>query len=338
MVITEQQQQKRPLRQLELFEERLPHRPFCSDSLDKGLLIRPKKIAIKNRYIQHNPPQLYQCLVFDFDRRATLESAGAADFIDANSLPTPNLIATSPVSGNAHIYYLLETPVCTSDLARKKPLVLLAKIEHALKEKLGADAGYTGLISKNPTHAYWRVENLNAVPWGLVDFLDWLDLPAKLPKKARTEGLGRNCTLFEVVRLWAYREVLAYRLAGKKDAWMKAVLKRCEDENLTFSPALPYSEIRSTAKSISKWVWDKYNGKRSMSNDAWAEHVAKTHTPEIQRQRQKKQVSSRVKASQAVREKALEMKKEGKKQKYIALALGVSEPTICRWLKAVDKS
>lgn len=335
-MVTEKEKQ-RPPTQLELFEERLPHRPYCSDALENGLKIRPKKTAIKNRYIQHNPPVFYQCLVFDFDRRATLESAGAADFIDANSLPPPNLIATSPVSGNSHIYYLLETPVCTSDLARKKPLGLLAKIEHSLKERLGADVGYTGLISKNPTHSYWKVENLNPHPWGLLDFLEWIDLPKKLPKKARTEGLGRNCTLFEVVRLWAYREVLSYRLAGKKDAWMKSVLKRCEDENLTFTPALPYSEIRSTAKSIANWVWNKYNGKKSMSNEQWATYVAQTHTPEIQRQRQKKQVSSRVRVSQAVREKAIEMRNHGSSQQSIADALGVCQKTISNWLKNVDK-
>lgn len=334
-MVTEQQQKQRPPTQLALFEERLPHRPYCSDALENGLKIRPKKTAIKNRYIQHNPPVFYQCLVFDFDRRATLESAGAGDFIDANSLPPPNLIATSPVSGNAHVYYLLETPVCTSDLARKKPLVLLAKIEHVLKERLGADVGYTGLISKNPTHPYWKVETLNPHPWGLVDFLEWIDLPKRLPKKARTEGLGRNCALFEVVRLWAYREVLAYRLAGKKEAWMKSVLKRCEDENLTFTPALPYSEIRSTAKSIANWVWNKYNGKKSMSNEQWADHVAKTHTPEIQAKRGQASGKSRIKKNSEAKLEAIEMKKLGHSQQVIADALGFSQPTIHRWLKPV---
>ena len=51
------------------FYEKLPKKPYCSDDLGRGVIIRPKRTAIQKPYIQHNPPCLVSSLVFDIDRQ-----------------------------------------------------------------------------------------------------------------------------------------------------------------------------------------------------------------------------------------------------------------------------
>jgi len=324
MVIEEEK--KAPATQLELFADSLPHKPYCSD--EKGALqIRAKATAITRKYIQHNQPSLCHWLVYDYDK------AGALEHIGQQHLPVPNIIATNPKNGYSHLFYKLANPVCTSELAHQKPLALLAKIDFVLTEQLDADRGYQGFISKNVLNAYWDVQEVNKEPWHLADFLDWLDLPKRLPKRAQTQGLGRNSTMFETCRLWAYRQVLGYRLAGCKREFAEAVLAYCDGINNSFPTPLNFAEVKSTAKSISNWTWKKYTGSGSMTSEQWEKYVADTHTPEKQRARQAKQVASRQEGTQKARQQAKEMKAGGSTQKDISKALGVSEATICRWLK-----
>ena len=324
MVIEEEQ--KTTPKQLALFAESLPHKPYCSD--EKGALqIRAKATAIGKKYIQHNQPSLCHWLVYDYDR------AGALDHIGQNQLPVPNIVATNPANGNSHLFYKLANPVCTSDLAHRKPLALLAKIDYVLCEKLEADAGYQGFISKNVLHKHWLVQEVNQNAWELGDFLEWLVLPKKLPKRAELQGLGRNCTLFEKARFWAYSQVLSYRLTANRKGFAEAVLKHCESINAEFPSPLNFAEVRSTAKSIAGWTWKHYTG-ASRSDEEWAKYVAETHTPEKQRARQVKQAESRREATKTARQQAFEMKAGGSTQQDIAKALGVSQQTVSRWLKA----
>jgi hypothetical protein len=70
---------------LELFNERLPHKPYFSDDLHFGVRIAGKERAILAKYIQFNQPHAMFWLGFDVDR------AGAAiDWSDRNA-PAPTL-------------------------------------------------------------------------------------------------------------------------------------------------------------------------------------------------------------------------------------------------------
>lgn len=167
----------------------------------------------------------------------------------------------------------------------------------------------------------------------MADFLEWIDLPEKLPKRAETQGLGRNCTMFEKCRHWAYRQVLNYRLLGDRKGFADAVLKHCESINNGFPSPLNFSEVRSTAKSISTWTWKHYTSSGSMSAEDWAKYVADTHTTEKQRARQAKQVAKRQEATKTARQQAKEMRQGGSTLRAIATALDVPYQTIHRWLK-----
>lgn len=311
--------------QLDLFERNLPYRPYCSDE-KSWLRIRPKSTAIGKKYIQHNPPSLIHWLVYDCDYPNALEH------VVSKMLPVPNVIATNPENGNSHLFYKLADPVCTSDVARIKPLSLLSKIDYALSKKLNADAGYQGLVCKNILHQYWDVEEVNQSPWKLADFLNRIEVPKRLPKKAKVQGVGRNCTMFENARLWAYSQVLSYRVAGNKKAFEDAVLRHCEDINEGFATPLLSSEVRGVARNISRWTWKKYIGSYKPA-DEWAVYVAETHTSEKQRARQVKQVETRNAATKKKREEAIRLREKGLTQQAIADQLGTSQRTISTWLK-----
>jgi hypothetical protein len=248
--------------QLQTYINNLAPKPYCSNDLAYGLRIRSKHLALKHLHIQHNPPIRVAYIVLDVDHPY------AHLMLDEQVLPPPNFIVTNPANGHAHIYYELKTPVYTSVVARQKPLRYLASIEYALRGLWEADAGYSGLISKNPFHDNWQYKKLRGEPWELGELADWLTLPARLPRGAAQVGLGRNCTLFELLRYWSYDAVLEYRISSNFKTWDRAVLEAAQGFN-SFPEPLPLNEIKNTAKSVSEWVWTHYT--KRMSDEAFSE-------------------------------------------------------------------
>jgi hypothetical protein len=314
MLIQEQEQT-----QLQLFEASLPAKPYCSDDLEFGLLIRQAKQAIQKKHIQHNKPTSVHWLAFDCDY------AGAIEEAKSNLLPAPNIAVLNRQNGHSHLLYGLEVPVHRTAFARAKPLQFLAKVEFALREGLRADNGYAGLVVKNPLHSHWLTYELNPRSYDLPELADWLTLPTKLPTKAEQVGLGRNCTLFERLRRWAYGEVLGYRLTATYEAFKDGVLVQAMALN-TFPSPLPQSEIRSTALSVAKWTWNKYTGR--VSDEEFSAIQASRG-----RLGGKAGGRGRTTLDQEKRLTALSMASQGDTQRAIADHLGVSQGTVSKWLK-----
>jgi len=244
---------------MQTFVDRLPHRPYCTDALDCGLQIRNAKTAIKKRYIQHNPPHLLAWMTFDVDR-----PGAALDWQD-EVLPAPAWVAENRANGHAHLSWGIAAPVLRCETARMKPLKYAALIEEGYRRVLGADQGYSGLITKNPLSTSWRVWMPSGDEGGVYDLnylADWVDLPRHLPRRKDASGLGRNVDLFDGLRVWAYAHVDDFREHGEVGwaAWMRAVHAKAEELNI-FCPPLPLAEIRATARSVSKWTWERYIGK-----------------------------------------------------------------------------
>ena len=306
--------------QLADFFNNLAYKPYCADDLLYGLQIRPKKTAINMQYIQGNQPCMIHYFFFDIDRAEAVMA-----WHDAN-LPMPYWTAQTLKNGHAHICYKLELPLCTSELASQKAISYAAKIQAGLANKLGADVGYSHLITKNPFHPDWRTTFWTERAYTLDYLADFVELPKKLSKKQEVSGLGRNCTLFDTVRKWAYTAVRDYLHHHSSLTWEKAVLTHLEALNGEFQEPLPYSEIKATAKSIANYCWRKFS---HAGFSEWQSNNA-------QRANAKGACSKGGKARSQqfndLRQQALQLHIQGMNNTKIAEHLNVSRKTITRWI------
>ncbi len=140
--------------------------------------------------------------------------------------------------------------------------IYYAAVELGLWRRLDADLSYVGLIAKNPLSPHWRTIWGPTIPYTLGDLASWLfegDMRAAAGVSEAT-GTGRNCTIFDLVRADAYREVLKLKRSGSTiDEWHKRCLDWAQGYNRQFKVPLPASEIRSISKSISRWTWKRFS-------------------------------------------------------------------------------
>lgn len=250
------------LRQPDLFlQERIPHKPYCTDDLTAGIRPRSYAHAIKRRYVQVNPPHLRVFLLFDLDY------AGAGLAWEDNNLPMPAWAAINRENKHAHLAYALSAPVLTADYGgRQAALRYLAAVEAAYRAKLRGDDGFSGLITKNPVHPFWEL--LRGVPdavhgYDLPYLADFVDLDRFKPYVGRSNveavGLGRNCTVFNIVSRWAYKNVLTFKQQGfTLQGWLKEVNYQCLRVNGDFPTPMLENEVKCIAKSIGNWVWTRF--------------------------------------------------------------------------------
>ena len=311
-----------------IFYQNLPHKPYCMDEIPGWMRIRPKTQALQKPYIQVNPPCMVAFLVFDIDK----DDAFFA-WSDAN-LPQPNWISKNRKNGHVHMGYMLSAPVCTTNNARQRIVRYLARIQHAYTDKLGADKGYVGLIAKNPLHKEWENHILTIKQYELNYLADFVDLEPIPKKPTEVSGLGRNCSLFDMVRHWAYRAIKK-RSDATYEEWEAEVLSRALNVNTGFSVPLDYKEVSSTSRSIAKWVW---------RNHGCAEFLAIFSAKQAARGSKGGKASNSSKGGKArseqysdLRVEALKLHVLGVNNTQIAKQLNVSRMTVNRWLKSATR-
>jgi len=230
----------------------LPHRPHATNYLDRGQYRMSREDALTMRYVEHSPHALLGSIVVDCDH----PDAAMRAFQKPSDHPAPNWVAQSP-SGRAHLGWWLAAPVCRTDSARLQPLRFAQRIEAGLRTSVGGDFAYGGQLTKNPIHASWETIYGPAQAYELRD-LTTIHTPRQMPRlPERAAGLGRNVTMFDTARTWAYPQWWHQRHATA-GAWEQLVLQRCHAINTEFSSPLPFIEVRATAQSISRWIWRNF--------------------------------------------------------------------------------
>jgi len=291
------------------FRERLPKKPYHTDDLGAGLRIRDVQKAIQARYIQANGPTHQHWLIFDVDR------SGAALDWDDRGAPPPTMTVQNPTNGHAHLIYGLAVPVRTADDGRPGPLRYAAAIENALRVKLDADPGYSGLICKNPLNPFWRVVEWEPTLYDLAGLESWLDLSQYSDKRKRLPdyGLGRNCNLFDRLRRWAYRAIR--QGWPDSDRWYAAVLERARGYN-TFDNVLNDNEVKTIARSVAKYTYRNFNAAKF---SAW------------QSAQGRKGGVAKGASYADKRAQALALLDSGASQSAVAKQLGVHRNTVRNW-------
>lgn len=246
----------------------LPLWPLASDDLRAGIYRTARKDARGKRYIEANPQALSNLLVVDVDHEDALMRAlwDRHDWL-------PNAVVENPANGHAHAVWALAEPVTRTEYAQRKPLAFAAAVTEGLRRSVDGDAAYSGLITKNPEHASWHTSWTSDRLYSLGELASRLEeashMPAPAWRRSRRRnpvGLGRNCSIFETARHWAYREAKRIRQrhehATAEDSrdYYAAVLAHVHELNAAFSEPLPANEARDIAASIHRWVTTRFYG------------------------------------------------------------------------------
>jgi hypothetical protein len=234
----------------------IPRRPLSCDDFAEGPRRRVLTDALKLRYLEFNGATLMRWLIYDLDVEDSFEAWERA------MLPAPNLYVRNPHNGHGHLYYALAAPVGLSDKHLWEPIKFAAAVERGMIRRLGADRAYANRFAKNPSHPCWRATWHCGQPYELTCLFGFLDQSEvrPFPKSFGSAGLSRNCDLFDRLRQDAYLAVVPRKEAGDTfNLWLARLTGVASGFNGEFANPLSHSAVRSTAKSVARWTWRKFD-------------------------------------------------------------------------------
>lgn len=331
--------------QIEHFRERIPYTTGCSDTRNlKHILHRDE--AINYPFIQMNFPQQHY-LTFE-----TTQGHPMRDII-LQDLPPPAIIATDRVLWDSSLMYELIEPLPLKPSTKTRRLLRDVKTAYKSMLKARRVVGINKLI-RNPLSNTFDI----ITPGQPVSLLELAEsIPATAERRplykvdqgsesfeATVDADSRNCSLFEAARRFAYRIV---GQMGTEDEFYQAIeneIVRLNDEEIPkyFDMKIQNtSELRCTARSISRWTWKRRSQFRSVNvgamglptlkgayrpNDEW-ERIVKRY-----RQKSAERTHGIVKSkkSEKIREAVQACLEDGIKTNptNIARLAGVSRPTV----------
>lgn len=246
----------------------LPLWPLASDDLRHGIYRQSRQSALGVRYIEANPHAISNLLVVDIDHPDALLRAqwNRHDWL-------PNAIVENPENGHAHAVWAMREPITRTEYGKKKPLAFAAAVTEGLRRSVDGDHGYSGLITKNPVHEAWEAHWLTDHLYELDELREHLTeadfMPERSWNRSRRKapvGLGRNCTIFETARTWAYQIARKIRINNEYPTRQDRTQLHAEISayvhglNAEYSEPLPYSEAKAIIVSIDKWITTKFTG------------------------------------------------------------------------------
>lgn len=232
----------------------LPLWPYASDELRRGIYRMGRGDALERRYIEANPQAVSNLLVVDIDHPDALLRT-----MDSRHRWLPNAVVENRANGHAHAVWALAEPVTRTEYARRKPLAYAAAVTEGLRRSVDGDRGYSGLMTKNPVHSDWEAWWLTDHLYSLPELDEHLRGDRSMPpaswqrtRRRKPVGLGRNCTIFETARTWAYREVRHH--FGDPAGLYTAISAHVHLLNADFFEPLQINEAEQIAVSIHRWI------------------------------------------------------------------------------------
>lgn len=317
--------------------KRLPRTMMVSNNLNFGLHTEAKTTGVRNRYIQINHQNLTKMMVFDVDNPVGLYNWKYLD------IPVPNLIIINPKNQHCHMVYLLseQNYICRSEKARLKDILMYQAIYTELCERLHADPRYVQKIMKNPFHNSWDTQVLHDDTYTFEDFSKYVDYTAirnfegpasRSDESYIREAEGRNCTVFERTRYYAYAALKNYNFGySEEDAlnFYNAVSSYAENINNEFEEPLGIREIKATVKSIVNWTLIHFGAATEKQDfekkDVWGNKSRENS------------IKTRSTTKQNNIQKAGLLKTQGKTIKEICTALQRSERMVQYYLEEYKK-
>ena len=191
----------------------------------------------------------YTCLILDLDGWGSYERAERA--VHQTKVGALNWAVENRRTGGVHGVWTLANPVHRAEMALAAPLKKYGRISEYYAAALGADAGYTGVLTHNPIEdaqlpgfeTHW----LRREPYTLDELEEFVPFGWRRPKVSRTAA-GRNCDVFAHCMRWA----------GSPANLNSAVFAEAHRVNDGFNVPLDPPEVAGIARSVEryrrKWI------------------------------------------------------------------------------------
>lgn len=319
--------------------KRLPREMLVSNDLKFGLHTEAKTTGVRRRYIQINHTNVTKIMVFDVDNPISLYDWKYLE------VPLPNILVINPENNHAHLVYLLseEDFVCRTENGKLKNILMYEAIYSQMCRLLNADPRYVQKIMKNPFFNGWNTRVLHDDTYSFSDFFKYVDSKnldkASEGQKNRTaaswirESEGRNCTVFERTRLYAYAVLKTFNNgATSEDAmnFYNAVNQYASALNESFAEPLGEREVASTVKSIVNWTLLHFGGAAEKQEfekkDIWGEKS------------RQKSLETRTALKERNIKKAVQLKLQGKSVEEICIELKRSRRMVEYYLEEFKKA
>ena len=233
----------------------------------------------------------YVALAFDIDGQEALEHLASAN-IGTAEIPCPNIAAYRRTSSNAHAIYTLRRPVFRGENVRPFPLAVLGRISEWLREALHADAGFSGVLVANPTHADYDTVWLKRDAYTLDDLRAYIPGNWRRPKVPRTD-VGRNNDIFRALLRYAGNAAHSDAdVARHADALYQTI-------DVTSPHAFTAAELAGVVRSVLRYrqIWRD----RGWHKPAWVASRAKAGRANRREQQQAKGRTGGIRSGEARR-------------------------------------
>jgi Replicase family/Primase C terminal 1 (PriCT-1) len=219
---------------------------YCSNDIKAGISRKKQVNAITHNYIALN--RTYKSyLAFDIDRRKSIY-----DWYDLDC-PQPTIITHNKFSDHCQYLYELETPVICTRFAKRQPQQYFDAVHKGLNDKLKGDLGFSGFMIRNPLITTTPV-TLDK-KYCLAELAEYIKFDPRTAIKVNE--LGRNCTLFDSLRLEGYG---LFKRNYTQEQLFNELKFIAYSINNSFDIQLSEKEVLNTVKSVSRWVSTKYVG------------------------------------------------------------------------------
>lgn len=245
-----------------------PERPYATDDFQQGLYRMDRAHALYRKHIEVNTSGKTNLLVFDLDKEdAVLE---AYYMVGEGQIPPFQWITENPKTTHAHVGYVLKSGVATTFKAHKAPQDYLADIRNTITIRMGADAAYSGLMTRNPFEFDTRFGRKE--PWTLKGLHESLGDLIRVGSDSYREdmqtapGESRHQDLFDAVRSYSYRVWSKHYMDEEREGLGRltheqAVIEKALELNAQANVGNPLSrsEVTSLARSSASWTWKNFN-------------------------------------------------------------------------------
>lgn len=326
------------------FELSLPNWTHVSHAKGNASALVGGPAKLDFALIQVNDPWTIRWFVVDCD------IPGSAFLWKKKGLPAPHFVIVNPASKRTQWLYRLRTGVHTHDTARSEPVAFLNRINQALVAFGVQDPCFSmrGLV-KNPLSQDWETLTNPGPAYSLKDLADcipkdvfsvqrvgrwstWRESSRPDLFEGPIREGARNLSLFDQLRLWAYREVQHFESlpseSNRRARWSSHVLEKAKAINQTFDPPLGLAEVKGVTRSVGNWVFSKYDSDQGATHSEEA-RKAQARGAKARRARREKEITEAIQILQSTNERVT--------VPAVAALIACSESTVKRYSHILPK-